>query len=379
MDTEDRGQDVRTGTFRLRSVTIDGPDGRLLGPLDWSVPNRGVVALMGPAGSGKTALLRTLAAQSAEPGWIRGGGWFYRGTNLLDRWKCQPCEEEIRWLPQRKRPRVFDDPGQDDPSPRWRETFGPGVRTALLDEPERSIPRHEREELESFIRAFAASGTVVLVTHDQRFARAVADRVTLLCGGQIIADEDVERFFQDPPNELTERFVRQGNCSPPAVETPVLPEHFRWILDDQLAGMGRPGLLGHEDDDLAAIATAGITHLVSMTDEPFSTDKLQAHGLSGRHFPIADMGVPSVRRAATLCRQIERLVEGGSKVALHCHAGLGRTGTMAAAYLVWIGVAPDEAVRRVRAIRSSYIQVAAQERFVEQFAECVPPPKKESP
>jgi hypothetical protein len=52
----------------------------------------------------------------------------------------------------------------------------------------------------------------------------------------------------------------------------------------------------------------------------------------------------------------------GEAAAVHCGGGLGRTGTVLACYLLEIdeGLGPEEAVRRVRALRPGSVQTPAQ-------------------
>jgi hypothetical protein len=61
---------------------------------------------------------------------------------------------------------------------------------------------------------------------------------------------------------------------------------------------------------------------------------------------------------------LRRLVADGNRVLVHCRGGLGRAGTVAACLLVELGVAPQDAVLRVRAARPHAIETAAQERYV---------------
>lgn len=92
-------------------------------------------------------------------------------------------------------------------------------------------------------------------------------------------------------------------------------------------------------------------------------------GLAWIHFPIPDMSVPSSMKSAR--RLVDRILfalEAGENVVVHCWAGLGRSGLVAASCLVARGASPERAVEVVRAARVGAIQNADQERFVAEFA-----------
>ncbi len=142
---------------------------------------------------------------------------------------------------------------------------------------------------------------------------------------------------------------------------------FNWIVRDHLAGSGRPGLLADFDEDIAFVVEQGIRTIVTLTEDRI--DELGDHErLENLHFPIPDMGFPTPYFAARICDAIvARMPE--RPVLLHCRAGLGRTGTLAACCLVSMGETPTRALARVRGINARYVQTCSQERFIHHFAD----------
>ncbi|MEZ4340118.1 MAG: dual specificity protein phosphatase family protein [Sandaracinaceae bacterium] len=327
--------------FEVRGLRVTTPEGhRVLDGLDWSI-ERGAVALMGPGGTGKSTLLSVLA-DVLPPGWV------------IDGTVVRPLQPVIH---------VRQGAGRDA----VREALA-SSSVALLDEPDQGLDPDERRALVDALRNAAAARPVVLVTHDVALARAVADRVALLVAGRIVAEGTTPGFFERPPSELAARYIAQGNCWPEA-PAPELPSHFLWLEPGAVAGMGRPGLLGNVEDDLAAIAYAGIVHVVSLTETALDPALARSFGLRVRHFPIRDMQVPAVGPTQRLVATMSQWVERGEPVAVHCKAGLGRTGTILAAYLAWHGLDAEASIAAVRARNARLIQNAAQERFVRTFSQ----------
>lgn len=142
---------------------------------------------------------------------------------------------------------------------------------------------------------------------------------------------------------------------------------FNWIIDGQLAGSGRPGLLADLTEDMAFLDELGIHTIVTLTESRVPGLE-EVDAVETLHFPIPDMGFPTPRIAATICAQVvERMTQ--RPVLLHCHAGLGRTGMLAACCLVALGEQPERALLRVRRINPRYVQTRAQEQFIAHFAE----------
>jgi atypical dual specificity phosphatase len=80
------------------------------------------------------------------------------------------------------------------------------------------------------------------------------------------------------------------------------------------------------------------------------------------------MAAPSLTQALDLCRKIERALRDEKVVAVHCRAGLGRTGTILAAYLIWEGHEALDALETVRRVEPRWVQSEPQVAFLEEFA-----------
>ena len=79
----------------------------------------------------------------------------------------------------------------------------------LLDEPTSALDPAMVGEVQSVIRDLAGSGkTMMIVTHEMQFARAVADRVLFIEGGQIVEESDPESFFTNPSTQRAKAFLQ---------------------------------------------------------------------------------------------------------------------------------------------------------------------------
>ncbi|CAM3697384.1 amino acid ABC transporter ATP-binding protein [Nocardioides zeicaulis] len=79
----------------------------------------------------------------------------------------------------------------------------------LLDEPTSALDPELVGEVLAVIRDLATSGwTLVIVTHEIRFARDVADQVLFLDGG-VIAEQGGSEVLSDPQQERTKQFLRR--------------------------------------------------------------------------------------------------------------------------------------------------------------------------
>ena len=74
--------------------------------------------------------------------------------------------------------------------------------TAALD------PEMVREVLDVMMDLAKNGRTMIIVTHEMQFARAIADRVLFLDGGKIVEEAPPKEFFDHPKTERAQRFQR---------------------------------------------------------------------------------------------------------------------------------------------------------------------------
>jgi len=94
-------------------------------------------------------------------------------------------------------------------------------------------------------------------------------------------------------------------------------------------------------------------------------------------FPIENFGAPSARQVMPVVRMIVERLEAGEGVVMHCAAGQGRAGTMAALVLMVIGQNSADAVRTVASNRVfAGPGNVAQWRLVESFEALITQPSE---
>ena len=82
-------------------------------------------------------------------------------------------------------------------------------KVLLFDEPTSALDPELVGEVLSVMQQLAQEGmTMVVVTHEMKFAREVADRVIMLDEGRIIESADPVTFFGNPSHERTKQFIQ---------------------------------------------------------------------------------------------------------------------------------------------------------------------------
>lgn len=142
------------------------------------------------------------------------------------------------------------------------------------------------------------------------------------------------------------------------------PPRFSWVIPKQLAALGEPTSLA----ELQWLRRQGIEVLISLTEMPPPRVWINEAGLMQVHVPVPDMTAPTLEQLEQIVGTIRKAQAAGLGVAIHCTAGLGRTGTALAAYLVAEGMTPEAAISHVRQLRPQSIETAEQEQAIRAFA-----------
>ncbi|WP_428647078.1 ABC transporter ATP-binding protein [Roseibium sp.] len=95
-----------------------------------------------------------------------------------------------------------------------------GAGTVLMDEPLANLDPHLRSAMEEELAAFhqKSGATTLFITHDQREAMALADKVAVMWDGEILQVADPDTLYRRPVSERVAGFIGRSSLVPVTVE-----------------------------------------------------------------------------------------------------------------------------------------------------------------
>jgi ABC-type polar amino acid transport system ATPase subunit len=233
----------------LEGVTKYFGDFEALRGVSTDVSGGEVVCIVGPSGSGKSTLLRTInGLEPIDGGTIRvdgvklpgsradirsvrqNVGMVFQSFNLFPHMtvrrnltiapirsrkltRTQADTLAVKWLSRVHIGEQIDKyPGQLSGGQQQRVAIARALamepRVLLFDEPTSALDAEMVHEVLDVIRELSDTGiTMIIVTHELKFAREVADRIIFMAGGDICADAPPAEFFGAAENPRLASFL----------------------------------------------------------------------------------------------------------------------------------------------------------------------------
>ena len=134
------------------------------------------------------------------------------------------------------------------------------------------------------------------------------------------------------------------------------PTNFGWLINDKLAGSGMPTTAS----ELDWVLKQGVRSIITMTEVPLPKSWIK--DVKYLHIPTEDLSAPDMEKIDHAVDFIHKRIQSNEPVMVHCAAGIGRTGTVLACYLVkYQKMSFNDAIEKVRKERPGSIQSESQE------------------
>jgi len=148
---------------------------------------------------------------------------------------------------------------------------------------------------------------------------------------------------------------------------------IEWIETDKLAASGIP--IGEKD--LRSLFKQGIRAIITLTEHPLTIQAEISPAVLGEisltylHAPILDQYPPNSEIIWETIQFINQMREQHQPTLIHCHAGVGRTGTVLHAYYLTEGLTLEETKAKVKKLKpsSQFLMLSDEQKaFLETFA-----------
>ena len=144
------------------------------------------------------------------------------------------------------------------------------------------------------------------------------------------------------------------------------PDNFSWIIEEKLAGSAIPT----SKEEIDWVKQEGVKSIVTIREEPLEDEWIK--DVTYLHVHSNDMGVPEFDDLIKSIDFIHQRITNEEPVMVHCLAGLGRTGTILACYLIkYEDMTAGDAIEKVRQERHGSIQSFSQEEIIFRFEKFV--------
>ncbi len=140
--------------------------------------------------------------------------------------------------------------------------------------------------------------------------------------------------------------------------------NFSWLIEGEIAGMAKPASSVY---DFEFLKENGFEAIVSLTEFPLNEALVEVFGFSVKHIPVRDFEAPTLEQVKDFIAFAEKARAEGKKLVVHCDAGIGRTGTVLACYLVSKGYNAAKAIEEVRVKRPGSVETIEQEELVMKY------------
>lgn len=235
--------------LEVKNMIKDYGEGRVLDDVSLQVHKGEVIVLIGPSGCGKSTFLRCMnGLEQIQSGQIILDGkvitegktdWtkirqkigmvfqnyeLFPHMSVIDNVVLGPVKVQGRNKKEviKEAEQLLDRVGLRDKKDAYPRQLSGGQKQrvaivrALILKPEILLfdevtaaldPEMVREVLDVILELAADGYTMLIVTHEMQFARAVADKIVFIDGGKIVENDEPENFFTRPKSDRAKRFL----------------------------------------------------------------------------------------------------------------------------------------------------------------------------